>query len=796
MRVLPVSLAALLVPALAQAQVDYPAPDCSDIISKGCIARLITFDFKQHAARARLEAQESAGTTLCIPPRFLELWNEAARRESEEHCELASHALDAVGRYFACSLEGPGSPCPRPDIGVALEGGGSKSAPFSLGVLAGLQRSGVLSHAGIIGSASGGTYAAYFYYARILDRVYDPVLAHGGERDWFVDCFPSMYGAVMPAGIANSGKLRWCKEERGGEYVALVPGNPFHAQVPYQYQVKVGQDLLSPFQTLRLRGTNWYDVDWLAAGGLVGAFIAAQAISMPPHWILHGLFDTPGNFAPTREAYRSGIERAYGHSYESWNRALRHDNVLDPVTEPDAFKTGTRYMRSWTLTDLAKQYRDSRENCPSGRKNCGFPLWILSTSSSPGRSANFWIAPQPRDMQRFSFELGPHGHGSGLMGFLDAPPPNLSLRDAVGISAAFLDDQQRSVMSSWWLQFFASAGVFAVNLEWGNNIANFNVTPEKRSFYQVLPWPIYWLPAFQGLRAPYVRLSDGGNIDNLGVAALLRRGVRNVVVSASTDDLEGAFPSLCKLKNELELEIPQKRTQSVYKLHVPALEAFDQVCNAALDRQEIAVWGEEGVRQLFCERWNLPPGSSWCDAAWDDRRNIAAPTGYDLWNWPYPIVEGCVVRRSPSGDDATHSKSCIDARAQGREISRLLLIKPAIWQGAIARQVENDRIASCHWGNDDLTIGKAPAGIPDGMNLPCVTLAYLHNNPADYPKCRKGGGTFPQDNFIKMTLNSSYTLFGAYYDLGRHVAGQISPCKGNSSLCVRHPSDNVIEACY
>ena len=787
-----VLMLALVIPALARAGIEYPAPDCNEQTPTGCVARLISNDLKQHVAQARMKALESGGTTLCIPPRYFELWNEQARREGEEHCELAAGALDAVGRFFACSVEGQGSRCARPNIGVALEGGGSKSAPFSLGVLAGLQRSRVLSHASVIGSASGGTYAAYFYYARILDRAFDPDFANAKDDDWFRDCFPSMYGPVMPDAIHNAGKIRWCKEAHGGEYVPLVPGNAFHAQVPHQYQAKVGQDLLSPFQTLRGRGTNWYDVDWLAAGGLVSVFLVAQAITMPPHWILHGLFDTHGNFAPTREAYRSGIERAYGHSTASWNRAIRYDNVLDPVTIPDELKTGTRFRRSWTLEDLVDSYSRVRASCAPG-KNCGFPLWILSTSSSPGRSPTFWIAPQPRDFQRFSYELGPHGQGSGLLGFLDAPPPRLALRDAVGISAAFLDDQQRAVMANWWLQFFASAGVFIANLEWGTNVENFNVDSGARLTYQMMPWPIYWLARFQGLEAPYVRLSDGGNVDNLGLAALLRRGVRNIVVSASTDDLEGAFPSLCKLKNELELEIPRGQPQSVYKLHVPALEHFDRVCMRSIDRQEVSVWGEEAVRALFCERWNQVPGSVECDKLWDKRDKIT-PRGYDLFSWSHPVVEGCVVRRAP-GDEASRNP-CADARAEEREISRLLVIKPAIWHQAIGLQLANDEIKSCHWGNDDVTIGAPPStAIPPGMNLPCVTLAFLRNNRRDYPDCRRGGAAFPQDDFIKMTLNSSYTLYGAYYDLGRHVAGHILPDATGTSLHVRHASDALIPAC-
>jgi hypothetical protein len=126
-----------------------------------------------------------------------------------------------------------------------------------------------------------------------------------------------------------------------------------------------------------------------------------------------------------------------------------------------------------------------------------------------------------------------------------------------------------------------------------------------------------------------------------------------------------------------------------------------------------------------------------------------------------------------------------------------LIIKPAIHHPAIDLQAPDGLINSCRWGNDDIDIGSpAKSEIPAGMNLPCVTLAFLlHNRKKNYASCQHDHAAFPQDNFVMMTLNSSYTMFGAYYDLGRHLAGQIDPCENDTSLCVRHPGRLPVNAC-
>ena len=136
-----------------------------------------------------------------------------------------------------------------------------------------------------------------------------------------------------------------------------------------------------------------------------------------------------------------------------------------------------------------------------------------------------------------------------------------------------------------------------------------------------------------------------------------------------------------------------------------------------------------------------------------------------------------------------------------REISRLFIIKPAIERTALEAQVQEGVIRRCVWGNTGALVGDPSpwTGTSAGMELPCVTLAYLQRNPPGERTCASPHHVFPQDNFIGMTVHSSYTLYGAYYDLGRHYAGQLrlstakQPCEG--ALCAEHPFTGTIPAC-
>src|SRR5688572_6768961 len=76
-------------------------------------------------------------------------------------------------------------------IGLALSGGGSKSAPFAMGVLDGLRYSGVLEEIDYISSVSGGSYAALYLYSRLMAMQQEVPGAPNSVEQIFWDCIPN-----------------------------------------------------------------------------------------------------------------------------------------------------------------------------------------------------------------------------------------------------------------------------------------------------------------------------------------------------------------------------------------------------------------------------------------------------------------------------------------------------------------------------------------------------------------------------------------------------------------------------
>lgn len=748
-------------------------PTCDTGRQDECVAHLFPDD-EQRASRS------------CFPERYLELWDANIRAATpfrkrshnagyvsvpRAECGIPADFLEPLGELFACLIPGQ---CTgqQPFLGVALEGGGSKSAPFALGVLAGLADSGLLGKADVIASVSGGSYAAHFYFSRLLDAHQQADGQPAPERAaWFADCIPTAYARRFRGDDSEAwpNSLRPCQyaEDLDGE---MRSPTGEHVDAPFQSHVRNYQDLVYPAGNWRRSGED--PSDWWFSLLNVAGLLVEHALTLIPHHLAHSVFDWPINFSPSREAYRAGIERTYGHTPASWAEAV--------AAGPNDSEERMRVRKAHTFRTLAEIYKPENYNAPGkcgDSEHCQPPLWIVGTAGSTGRAPFGWLFAPPRDALRTQFEMTPFSIGSGTLGYLKQSI-NMRLRDIAGASAAFLDDEQRVIAKQPW-RLLAGAGMHLLNLDWSSELDNFNSSDNKRLLHDMTPWPFYMLPTFSGREAPYIHLSDGGNTDNLALLALLRRGVRNIVVAASTDDRAGEFPSLCQAKNQLELD-------GIYSLLLPELEDFDQVCNQQLTDQESVVWGETRVRQLYCKRLGLDDADEDCHARFADRN--ASGLGYSLWDWPVPVLQGCVIRSDPANEQLT----CEAARAGDRLLSKLLIIKPAVNLRRFAAQLtgsaKSDRVLSCgcNPGGDDndaysLKIAHCPSrstsrfirhGVTDEeqtMDIPCQSLAFLANNRCsgdNYPD-------FPQHNFFFMTLNSSHTLFAAYYDLARRYAGLI-----------------------
>lgn len=185
-----------------------------------------------------------------------------------------------------------------PIIGVSLSGGGSRSAAFSLGILSGLSRVGVLDNTDVISSVSGGGYIASWYY-----------LQH-----FYSDEFDKL--ATKP----------------------INDKNLFDLENKYQIFLAQNGELVGR-TTNRLPRYLDYTRYFLYTVG-----------SWPVNLVANGVFGLHENVVPIRKIYQNGIEREY-HSVPSGDdgRALNGHIFRAGVNKEINFEELPSLVKKWNL---------------------------------------------------------------------------------------------------------------------------------------------------------------------------------------------------------------------------------------------------------------------------------------------------------------------------------------------------------------------------------------------------------------------------------------------------------------
>lgn len=137
-----------------------------------------------------------------------------------------------------------------PVLGLAMSGGGMRSAAFNIGILKGLHAVGKLREVDIMSSVSGGGYALSWYYLQKFNS---------GENDNII--------------FDPEGRFQKHLEENGR---IVTHSNAFLVEFP-EYLVKLGTNV----------------------------------VATPLHWVANGLFDWNLNLAPYRWFYQNAIEREF-----------------------------------------------------------------------------------------------------------------------------------------------------------------------------------------------------------------------------------------------------------------------------------------------------------------------------------------------------------------------------------------------------------------------------------------------------------------------------------------------------
>lgn len=647
----------------------------------------------------------------------------------------------------------------HPNLGLALAGGGTKASGFSIGVLQGLVASGQMERLDIISSVSGGGYAAYWYYSRLVfdDPAFNKQVktSRAFQQSLFLDCFPSRY--LKTLGVTWSANAPWlagqpipCPPRNNTNLLKIAGDDEFEddsdrvdAQREYDDRLvalnrpELGRDpyraqnALRGYQDLFSTGRNFFGAHAFDYNTTVGdGRFANEAFEMVPLEIgsvvlnafANILFDWNMNVSSTQHAYAKGIVRTYGASAPNCD--------VD-----DSYCMTTMYGNSVRLEGDLKQAKGlSYENIRRAYEVKGAPLWIINATAGEDRSVLDIGEQQP--FYQSSFEITPYEYGSGLYGYKPGHLAGLTPAKAVSASAAFLDSQQK-VEADPPLRNLYNGLQKLFALDWGLSFPNpNNANDAVYGLHYLLPFPLYYVDRLSDEKnSTFIHLSDGGMSENLGAYALVRRGVSNLIISDHAQDREGWMADICRLKEGLD--------RQGLALILPGLSSLDRQCKIV--KNEL--------------------------------------TGYDVFAWEHPVLVGCIVSKSLAN---TNCEKLPVNLSHGQYAAHLFVIKPALGNKSIRAQLQNIS-AGCGRGNEPecqriLRLACTTPNSNDdspmwrGAEAPsCEMYAFIRKNFNNRDGINDDGcPQFPQFSTVGLTLDSSPWIYGAMRDLGAYYSSRVS----------------------
>ena len=480
----------------------------------------------------------------------------------------------------------------RPDdakplrIGLALSGGGTKAGMFAHGVLHGLHDANVLARVDAISSVSGGSYAAYWYMSKYMESARSGTPAFSLSQI-FDDCVPSYWTAngrdpdikaAMAAAVARPPKPGMAECENAAHFRARGSSG---IDDPYRWQAHIARwpDVLQ-VEPMRVDGGRQGSPEreiWRALGASAHEAKTRSGKAELPWLYQYGIERTWGlNPAPRDAVLVAANDRVPEQLKWQYTNSARNDaNILHADDK----------LQQWS--QLNAIYGDARVSATP-------PLWIVNATDG---------ARQAGSNTSRIFEMTPFGFGSanrehaGYFNLTPAPPlPIANLGASVRASAAFSDPQ--AVRSGRTHDAVSLLAKWIPAGQWGVEVD-------------------MQVPGGKG-----VRLSDGGESEDLGVYSLLKRGLDDIIVVDTAWDPAGTMPSLCELNAAL-------KTDGV-EIKFPALRNLAEVCAAKSKlAYNVSDWKNPVVKGTAT--WRNADGTPrrvarlWLiKAAWDERAVDAA----------------------------------------------------------------------------------------------------------------------------------------------------------------------------
>lgn len=647
-----------------------------------------------------------------------------------------------------------------PRIAVVLSGGGSKAAPYALGVLQGLVENDALGQIEYVSSVSGGGYAALYLYSRAFDIKNGAMYAPDSLSDTFKDCLPRIY-----AGGPDSQSFRLTQVP--GKQTCPRSTNNWIEGDPFRFQ-----NHLRGFQNV-LRDKFVYRAttqESSAVRGMMAKQLLASVATAIPHHFANSLFDWKIRMSPTGAQYDQGVNRAWALTSAPLSMGICPDGracARTPIGSEDP-------ADGMSFDQLRALIEDSRSpTCGTpGHAPCGLPDWYINATAA-NHPVRHYFSANPYTLEDV-FSFSSWGYGSNALGRAPwgANPlqPALTVPQAVAASAAFFDIMPPN---DWppLTRIGAAAGEHLLNLSWGTTIRNYTAEPadymRRRSFHNVLPFPLYLFHRNSyGKEGVRIRLSDGGRSENLGGYTALRLGATHLLVVDAAADPLAQLDDVCALRHQLRN--PQYRERVTTGGRPPADR---KMMDLQLDGLS---WG--GYQGDI-------PLSTWCDDA--ARSALLARPEMQSTNlirsWPRPIVTGCVLAHEADG------RPC-SAYDKAGIVAQIYLLKPVITAAAMARySLHQPQASKClDHAPEDSKRAEATVWLSKCSELLQRVYADLADvlppETVGFMLVNQKHNIFPQHSTVRMTAASSPTLFGAYRELARHTVGYL-----HIDRCAEHP---------
>ncbi len=453
-------------------------------------------------------------------------------------------------------------------FGIALSGGGIRSATINLGFLKTLNRFGILKKADYLSTVSGGGYTHSYIQATVrkngdLGQLFSEEHAQGMRQ----------HGEYLTPGqgfwkigntflLAVAFVVSWC--------MSIISPLILFGMLNYAYDILAGLLGTNPFAGMGMTAAE--AARWVTyfAGGIFGLHFVTN-ILLNFNLGVSKLFNLVETVLAVVMLALYGwlllVDLGGGgtHSGEIGPSVLKLVTlfVLGFFINPNAISFHRYYRKQ--LADLFLRFADGFQNIPlrqvfdatsDDSKHYVAPYPIINTClnlQNPGGDDKFKGA-KASDY----FLLSPMFCGSKLTGYVPTDYyddyRNMTLPAAVTISAAAVNPGL-GIYSSKMLSVLMTLA----NARLGFWVSNPLVL--KKAFGLVW-WPIYFFRELLGrigTNNTLVNISDGGHIENLGVYELLRRGCRLVISVDAGEDKAYTFADLnnmlIRVRNELGLEI-------------------------------------------------------------------------------------------------------------------------------------------------------------------------------------------------------------------------------------------------